>query len=80
MDRDIKEFTIKIKMKTRWIPHFLSMLQYMEHLGKIGSSRMVTLFSDGDGDFRPEFQWDEELSSEADPIRVENGNRVYDAG
>jgi hypothetical protein len=50
------EFDIKCKMKARWVPHFLSMLAEMESLGNIGSSRVVSIFSDGDGDFRPKFK------------------------
>jgi hypothetical protein len=49
------EFDVKCKMKARWVPHFLSMLAEMENLGDIGSSRFVSIFSDGDGDFRPKF-------------------------
>ena len=77
---DYTEFTIKVKMKNRWIPHFLSMLKYMEYLGNIGSSRKVTMYSDGDGDFQPKFEFDESLPSEIKPIKNENGNRTYDAG
>ena len=29
----MKEFTIKVKMQERWIPHFCSMLKYMQRLG-----------------------------------------------
>ncbi len=56
--KDEEEFTIKVKMNKRWIPHFLGMLRYMEHLGNVGSSRKVSIYSDGDGDFRPWFEWD----------------------
>lgn len=73
------EFTIKVKMQDRWIPHFLSMLQYMQHLGAMGSSREITFFSDGDGDFRPRFEWNIE-SEIAEPLNDTNGKRYYDAG
>lgn len=79
-DNDVTEFIIKVKMKNRWIPHFLSMLKYMEQLGNIGGSRMVSFFSDGDGDFRPKFEWDSSLPSDAKPIKDNNGDRTYDAG
>jgi hypothetical protein len=75
-----QEFTIKCKMNPRWIPHFLSMLKYMERLGNIGSSRRVSIFSDGDGDFRPKFEFSEDLNSKADPITNNNGDVTYDAG
>jgi hypothetical protein len=67
-------------MRTRWVPHFLSMLKYMQYLGNIGSSRNVTLFADGDGDFRPEFDWDANLKADATPVEERGGNRTYDAG
>ena len=74
------EFTIKVMMKDRWVPHFLAMLKYMEQLGRLGGSRMVSLYSDGDGDFRPRFKWDEKLPSNAEPIEDDKGDRIYDAG
>jgi len=56
------------------------MLRYMEHLGRIGASRRVSLYADGDGDFRPKFKWNAALSSEAKPIDDRRGDRLYDAG
>ena len=78
-------FTIDVEMQRRWIPHFLAMLQYMEHLGKIGASRRVEFMADGDGDFRPRFAWDTDIrpaSPSRYPIRDknENGDRFFDAG
>ena len=72
-------FTITCKMRSRWVPHFLAMLKYMQYLGNIGSSREVTLYADGDGDFRPEFVWDESLPQHANPIKDNKGHRTYDA-
>lgn len=39
------------------------MFEYMEYLGKIGSSRFCSFMADGDGDFRPKvsFEYPEEL-------------------
>jgi hypothetical protein len=74
-----KRFTIMCEMEERWIPHFMSMLKYMEYLGNIGSSRKVTLYSDGDGDFRPKFRTDIEYE-EVEPRRELDGERTYDAG
>lgn len=67
-------------MRTRWIPHFLAMLKYMQQLGSLGSSREVTFYADGDGDFRPKFEWDKELSSDAKPVRNNSGDAMFDAG
>jgi hypothetical protein len=72
-------FTIKCKMRERWVPHFMSMLKYMEQLGGFGSSRTVGIYSDGDGDFRPKFNF----SIEAEVVKPKSdnsGNRLYDAG
>ena len=75
-----KTFTIEVTMRKRWIPQFLSMLNYMQCLGEVGSSRKVSLYSDGDGDFRPKFKWDESLPSDVKPISDYDGNNFYDAG
>ena len=74
------KFTIECEMKDRWVPHFLGMLKYMQQLGGLGSSRKVTLYSDGDGDFRPKFTWSQELPETAKPVEDNDGNRFYDAG
>ena len=67
-------------MSERWIPHFLAMLKYMQQLGGLGGSRHICFYSDGDGDFRPKFEWDETLKSDAEPITDSDGDRLYDAG
>lgn len=41
------KFTIEVEMQDRWIPHFLGMLQYMQRLGAIGSSRRVAFLFHG---------------------------------
>lgn len=75
------EFTITVTMKDRWIPYFLAMLKYMQQLGGMGSSRRVTFYADGDGDFRPKFEFDERLPSDPErPISDVEGDRFYDAG
>ena len=73
-------FTIECTMRERWVPHFLSMLKYMQQLGGLGGSRTVSFYSDGDGDFRPKFKWNEELPSDAKPKKDVDGDRTYDAG
>lgn len=74
-----KEFVIRVRMEERWIPHFISMLKYMECCGKMGRTRKVSFVSDGDGDFRPEFDFNEDIQ-EVLPKKDEDGNRIYDAG
>ena len=78
--KDETTFNITCTMRTRWVPYFLAMLKYMQQLGGQGSSRDVTLYSDGDGDFRPRFQWDESLPADARPVSDRDGDRKYDAG
>ncbi len=80
MNNDVTEFTVKCSMKPRWVPHFLAMLKYMQQLGGQGSSRMVTFYADGDGDFRPKFEWDAALPADAKPVEDKGGDRTYDAG
>lgn len=75
----MKKFTIEVEMQERWIPHFMSMLKYMQFLGSAGGSRTVALYADGDGDFRPKFSTDIEFEIK-EPVIDKNGNRVYDAG
>jgi hypothetical protein len=79
-------FTLECTMKERWVPHFLSMLAYMEQLGGLGCSRKVALYSDGDGDFRPKFKVEGGNSISIRNIKVvepkvdNDGDRLYDAG
>ena len=54
----VKDFNIKVEMEERWIPHFQSFLKYMERNGDIGHSSLVGFYADGDGDFRPKFEFD----------------------
>jgi len=75
-----KEFTIKVKMEERWVPYFCSMLKYMEHLGSVGGSRTVGIYADGDGDFRPDFDFENIEYEDVDPVIDDYGDRVYDAG
>ena len=81
IDGDYTEFNIEVRMKSRWVPHFLGMLRYMQLLGGWGGSRLVSFVADGDGDFRPKFKWSDELPEPADPASTDgNGNNTYDAG
>lgn len=52
------EFTVKCKMKVRWVPYFIGMLKLMQNLGSLGGSRVVSFYSDGDGDYRPKFEFE----------------------
>ena len=80
----MEEFTIKVKMNKRWIPHFLGMLKYMQILGNVGSSRELTFFADGDGDFRPQFDWDIDIELVKGGLKIDGKDsitdRFYDAG
>lgn len=70
-----KKFTVEVQMEERWIPHFMSMLKHMEMLGGIGSSRELSFYADGDGDFRPKFKTDVDFE-----IVKPDSNNQYDAG
>lgn len=79
MEENEKTFTIQCTMKDRWIPQFLSMLNYMQVLGDVGSSRKVALYADGDGDFRPKFKFNIPDVKFVDPVDDEDGDHLYDA-
>lgn len=73
--------TITVTMRRRWIPIFLGMLRQMQMLGSIGSSRHVLFFADGDGDFRPKFEWSGTELDAAEPTdTAKNGDTFFDAG
>lgn len=57
-----KNVTIKIEatMNERWVDDFCSMLKYMQFCGNAGHSAIVAFYADGDGDFRPAFEFDRE--------------------
>lgn len=75
---------IKCDIPDRWASHFIGMLQYMEDLGNMGSSRNVCFHADGDGDFNPTFEFSRldggPMPNAAEPEREHDGNRFYDAG
>ncbi|WNM50475.1 hypothetical protein Alsa1_CDS0125 [Staphylococcus phage Alsa_1] len=76
-----KTFTIEVEMEERWVNHFMSMLDRMEQLGSLGASRKVSIYADGDGDFRPKFKanidWEKVNDSKVD---YDLNNNHYDAG
>ena len=57
MNNDVVFFTVKCTMRRSWAIAFMSMLKRMQHLGAIGSSRYVAFHADGDGNFRPKFDF-----------------------
>ena len=79
-----RNFTIHCKMNERWIASFIKMLDSMAYCGSIGHSEYIGLYSDGDGDFRPTFNYDETLSAIGDsPLTIKNPSgqmTMYDAG
>lgn len=79
-----RSFTIHCKMDERWTASFIKMLDLMERNGSIGHSEYVGLYSDGDGDFKPIFEYDKTLSVIGDnPIIIKNPSgqmTMYDAG
>lgn len=75
-----KTFTIEVTMKERWVDNFCSMLKYMERCGNIGHSTVVGFYSDGDGDFRPQFKINTEFNK-VDGLKKEYVSEVlFDAG
>jgi hypothetical protein len=74
---DYKTFNIQVRMPTQSIPQFLGILEYMETLGAMGSSRTITIGVDGDGAFNAKFKWDKDLPKPDKPYKDNNGNRHY---
>ena len=73
-------FTIECSMDERWVPYFCSMLKRMERNGKIGHSEVISFMSDGDGDFRPVFNFSMD-SERVPPLESSEGIKVlFDAG
>lgn len=87
-DNEVITFRIQCSMKRRWAKQFWGMLKYMQQLGSMGSSRKVTFFADGDGDFRPTFHCIIGDIGEPAPgidareteIRPLEGDKFWDAG
>ena len=75
-----KTFTITCTMNEKWIPHFLGVLRRMQILGEIGSSRNITLFSAGAGDFKPKFEWNTELPIPSSPTKQSGGDTIFNVG
>ena len=84
-----KEFTIKVKMEDRWVNHFISFLKRMEVNGNIGHSELISFYSDGDGDFHPEFEFEGIEYEKVEPCVCNNDGlevnpilvkEYYDAG
>jgi hypothetical protein len=86
---EVITFNVRCTMKRRWARQFLGMLEYMQRLGSWGSSRTVSFFADGDGDFRPKFEaYGIEITEPAPGLetkdsenrRPHEGDRHWDAG
>lgn len=74
-------FTVTCTMKRRWAQQFIGMLKQMQRLGSWGSSRNVSFFADGDGDYRPKFEFSGiEGIVPAEPHKLANGDTSFDAG
>jgi hypothetical protein len=74
-------FNVTFTMKRRWARQLIGMFTHMQRLGNWGSSRYVTLYVDGDGDFRPRFTFSEIGAEPSKPIETKpNGDTIFDAG
>lgn len=61
MDEMVK-LNLEITMPRRWAAPFVQMLDCMRWCSRVGASRTVAFFADGDGDFRPfDFKIDGEV-------------------
>lgn len=80
------DFFIHARMGERWIPHFLAFLKQMQKNGEQGHSETLAFFSDGDGDFRPQFKFlvDDEIEASSREVTPKKCNpemevKLYDA-
>lgn len=78
------KFNISVEMEERWADDFCSMLKWMESCGNIGHSSVVAFYSDGDGDFRPKFEFDRDFNRKEgwskDEKEMPEIEVMYDAG
>ena len=79
------ELNIKAFIDERWVNDFCSMLKHMELCGNIGHSSVVAFYADGDGDFRPKFEFDKEYKKtngywSKDGKKLPDIEVIYDAG
>ena len=84
MSKKIK-LNIKAFIDERWVNDFCSMLKHMELCGNIGHSSVVAFYADGDGDFRPKFEFDKEYKKtngywSKDGKELPDIEVLYDAG
>ena len=49
--------TINADIPERWLNDFFTFLKRMEANGSVGNSEMLGFFSDGQGDFKPKFEF-----------------------
>ena len=77
-------FNVKITMNKRWANEFQSMLQLMEKFGSSGHSGIIGIYADGDGDFRPKFDFDTEFEKSERIIKngeeLSSSEIIFDAG
>ena len=78
------KINIEADIPDRWVDHFCSMLKLMEHNGNIGRSEYISIYSDGDGDFCPTFNFDVEYNKvkpkDRDPEFLITRIKEFDAG
>lgn len=72
--------TITAEIPRRWVPCFLGLLETMQYCGDVGTSRQVTIFADGDGDFQPKFTWLGALDIEPAKGAETQEGWLFDAG
>lgn len=71
--------TINAEIPDRWVDTFCTMLKQMEHDGNIGHSEKVSIYADGDGDFRPKFNFSKAFNRET-PVTHDSIETFFDAG
>lgn len=67
---------IDIEVEERWAKVLVGFFETLEALGKMGCSRTVGIFADGDGSFRPKFKISGPDIDGALPIQLKNNHKV----
>ena len=57
-DRETVSFNINVECERYQIPRLIALLKEFEHCGAIGHTSQMIVLADGDGAFRPKFEFD----------------------
>lgn len=83
------KFTIECEMEERWANDFCGFLRMLQANGAWGHSSLIGFYADGDGDFRPKFNFKDAPEFKEEECHITSGKDfgyaeqcqwVFDAG